>query len=202
MKAIIKREIFNYLKRPLFWLAVVIVIFGVFQQLEPYLSIHYISSTEELENDYPDIVHEGEVYEGYVPSDDEERLEIWKEKIKEELTGEFGLSSDEAEAAIGKMRGMEISDACQYLEDEYGYYNSEYVWEDAAYHKGTAEEINSYIDEKLDEHPFSYYFSRKFADFAGLFMGFAATVLLAFLFMQDMRKNTYELLHTKPVSAG
>lgn len=202
MKAIIKREIFNYLKRPLFWLAVVIVIFGVFQQLEPYLSIHYISSTEELENDYPDIVHEGEVYEGYVPSDDEERLEIWKEKIKEEMTGEFGLSSDEAEAAIGKMRGMEISDACQYLEDEYGYYNSEYVWEDAAYHKGTPEEINSYIDEKLDEYPFSYYFSRKFLDFAGLFMGFAATVLLAFLFMQDMRKNTYELLHTKPVSAG
>ena len=202
MKAIIKREIFNYLKRPLFWLAVVIVIFGVFKQLEPYLSIHYISSTEELENDYPDIVHEGEVYEGYVPSDDEERLEIWKEKIKEELTGEFGLSSDEAEAVIGKMRGMEISDAFQYLEEEYGYYNTEYVWEDAAYHKGTPEEINSYIDEKLDEYPFSYYFSRKFADFAGLFMGFAATVLLAFLFMQDMRKNTYELLHTKPVSAG
>ena len=33
-------------------------------------------------------------------------------------------------------------------------------------------------------------------------MGFTATVLLAFLFFQDMRKNTYELLHTKPVSAG
>lgn len=32
-------------------------------------------------------------------------------------------------------------------------------------------------------------------------MGFVATILLAVLFMQDMRKNTYELLHTKPVSA-
>ncbi len=30
-------------------------------------------------------------------------------------------------------------------------------------------------------------------------MGFFATVFLAFLFMQDMRKNTYELLHTKPI---
>ena len=32
-------------------------------------------------------------------------------------------------------------------------------------------------------------------------MGFTATILLAVLFMQDMRKNTYELLHTKPISA-
>lgn len=39
-------------------------------------------------------------------------------------------------------------------------------------------------------------------DFAGLFMGFFATVLLSVLFMQDTRRNTYELLHTKPVSAG
>lgn len=57
------------------------------------------------------------------------------------------------------------------------------------------------IKEELEEHPFSWYFSRKFADFAGLFMGFTATILLAVLFMQDMRKNTYELLHTKPISA-
>ena len=32
-------------------------------------------------------------------------------------------------------------------------------------------------------------------------MAFFATVLLAFLFFQDMRKNTYELLHTKPMTA-
>ena len=50
--------------------------------------------------------------------------------------------------------------------------------------------------------PISWYFSRKFADFAGLFMCFAATVLFALLFLQDMRKNTYELLHTKPISAA
>lgn len=49
MKAIIRREILNYLKRPLFWIAIVVVIFGVFQQLNPYLNIHYITSEEELE---------------------------------------------------------------------------------------------------------------------------------------------------------
>ena len=33
-------------------------------------------------------------------------------------------------------------------------------------------------------------------------MGFFATVILSVLFMQDTRKNTYELLHTKPIRAG
>ena len=33
-------------------------------------------------------------------------------------------------------------------------------------------------------------------------MGFFATVFLSVLFLQDTRRNTYELLHTKPVSAG
>lgn len=33
-------------------------------------------------------------------------------------------------------------------------------------------------------------------------MAFFATVMLSVLFVQDTRKNTYELLHTKSVSAG
>lgn len=53
----------------------------------------------------------------------------------------------------------------------------------------------------MKEHSFSYYFSRKFADFAGLYLAFFSTILLASLFYQDTRKNTYELLHTKPVRA-
>lgn len=202
MKAIIQREILNYLKRPLFWIAIVVVIFGVFQQLDPYLNIHYITSDEELKNDYPDTVLEGEIFEGYIPSNEEEHRELWEKTIQETLAAEFGMSSDEASNVIREMSGMEIKDACQYLEKQYGYYNAYYTWEDTAYHKGTMDEINSYIEDKLDEHPFSYYFSRKFADFSGLFMGFTATILLAVLFMQDMKKNTYELLHTKPISAA
>ena len=57
-------------------------------------------------------------------------------------------------------------------------------------------------DKKLETKTFSFYYSRKFADFTGLFMGFFATILLSVLFLQDTRKHTYELLHTKPISAG
>ena len=200
MTAIIKREIRNYLKRPLFWLGIMIVIFGVFQQLEPYLNIHYITSEKEIANDYPDAVPEADVYDGYIPASEAERRVGWENEIRETLTAEFGMSGREAEAVIESMSDMTVEEACRYLRDEYGYYGAINAWENSAYRKGTKEEINAYIESSLEEHPFSYYFSRKFADFTGLFMGFLATVLLAFLFMQDMRKNTYELLHTKPVS--
>ena len=62
--------------------------------------------------------------------------------------------------------------------------------------------MNAYLDKKLETKTFSFYYSRKFADFTGLFMGFFATILLSVLFLQDTRKHTYELLHTKPISAG
>lgn len=57
------------------------------------------------------------------------------------------------------------------------------------------------MDEKFSQMRYSEYFARKYTDFAGLFFVFFSSILMAFLFLQDTRKNTYELLHTKPVSA-
>ena len=42
MIAIFKREIRNYLKRPLFWVGVLLVIYGVFNATSPYLTTHYL----------------------------------------------------------------------------------------------------------------------------------------------------------------
>lgn len=71
---------------------------------------------------------------------------------------------------------------CEYLEMKYHCYNALYAYEDTELHRGTTEEINSYIKDKLKSHSFSYYFSRKFTDFLGLYMGFFAAVMLADLF--------------------
>lgn len=202
MTAIMKREIKNYLKRPWFWLGMAIVIFSVFQILEPYMNIRYLSSEQEINQNLPAAAHDGDIYEGFVPSNEEQKRAIWEESIQNALVSNFEMSEEEAEAVLDKLRGMDVKAACERLEEEYHYYGAIYAYEDAAYHLGTKEEINSYIADKTREHPFSYYFSRKFADFAGLYMAFFATVMLAVLFFQDTRKNTYELLHTKPVSAG
>lgn len=67
--------------------------------------------------------------------------------------------------------------------------------------KGELEEVNSYIENCLEEHDFTYYFGWAFTDFCSLYMGFFSTVLLAFLFIRDTKKDIYELLHTKPIRA-
>jgi len=201
MKAIMKREFKNYLKKPLFWLGVLLVLSGVYQNVKPYLMIHYVDSENELK-EVVQTAYDADVSDGYVPTNEEDRRRLWEEIIQESLVSEFQMKQKEAEAVIEEMKGMDVKKACEYLEQKYHYYNAFYSYDCTEYHKGTKEEINSYIKSKLKEQSFSYYFSKKFADFAGLFMGFFATVMLSVLFWQDMRKNTYELLHTKPVSAG
>lgn len=202
MPAISKREIKNYLKSPLFWLGVGIVIWGVYSCVSPYLGIHYLSPGETIENDYPETIHEGEIYEGYVPSTLTERRYFFEKSIRELFLENWEMTPDEAAAVIDEIRDMDIAEACGYLEQQYNYIGAIYQYRMTAYKKGTADEINSYLAQAMEKKPFSFYFSRKFADFAGLFMGLFATVMLSVLFMQDTRKHTYELLHTKPVSAG
>ncbi len=201
MWSILKREVKNYMKIPLFWMGIIIIIFMLFQNVKPYLDIHYLAEGETIVNDYPTTVHYGDVYEGYVPTGEAQRRKLWEERIGEILISEFEMDDAGAQAILDEMKTMDIMEACAYL-DRYGFCNAYYEYVNTAYLKATPEEINAFIAEKLENRTFSYYFSRKFADFAGLFMGFYATVLLSVLFLQDTRRNTYELLHTKPVSAG
>lgn len=57
MIAIFKREIRNYLKRPLFWVGVLLVIYGVFNATSPYLTTHYLTTGEEIINDQSNTWH-------------------------------------------------------------------------------------------------------------------------------------------------
>lgn len=202
MWSIMKREVKNYIRKPLLWLGIAVGVLMVFLNVSPYLNIHYLAEGETIVNDYPETYQEGDVFDGYVPTEKGLRREMWEERIREVLISEFEMDNTKAQSVIDEMKGMDdLMTACAHLKG-YGFYNAYYEYENTAYHKGTREEINSYIAGKLENRTFSYYLSRKFADFAGLFMGFFATVLLSVLFMQDTRRNTYELLHTKPVSAG
>lgn len=201
MWSILKREVKNYMKNPLLWFGIAIIVLMMFQDVSPYLNIHYLAEGETIVNDYPETYRDGDVVDGYVPTEKGLRRKMWEERIREVLISEFKMDNVGAQSVIDEMEGMDFKTACVYLEG-YGFYDAYYEYENTAYHKGTREEINSYMAEKLENRTFSHYFSRKFADFAGLFMGFFATVLLSVLFMQDTRRNTYELLHTKPVSAG
>lgn len=217
MRTVIRRVLLSYLKSPFFWAAVAIVIGGTYQTLQPYLTIHYMTAQEDegihslkseeeaASSDSAEsaqVSEEKEIFNGYIPAGAKKHRSLWEAEVRNCLQSVFGMSKEKAEEVIREMQGMKIRDACKYLEVQYGYYGAYYTWEDTSLYKGSAKEVNSYIRQRLEKHPFSWYFARKFADFAGLHMGFAATVLLAALYLQDMRKHNYELLHTKPIRAS
>ena len=202
MKTIVRCEIRKYLKNPLYWIGLVLVIFGVYQQVSPYLGIHYFTEQDiEAVAEIP--IVEGEFMQGVIPTtNDQQRREIWEQHLCEMFRTGYGMNEEETRALIDEMKDMDIGEMAGYLEENYAFLGAmrEYRFI-TRYRKGTREEVNGYLDEKLQEKSFSWYFSRKFTDFTSLFLLFFAMILLSVLFLQDMRKNTYELLHTKPIRA-
>lgn len=206
MGAIIKRELKSFMKNPVYWVGLLLVIAGVFGQLKPYLSIRYLKSDGEIHRTDGDLLTQltdGDVGEGIIPAPEEKRRENFEEWLSHSLTEDAGIASEEAAVIMKEVRKREIGEACRYLEETCGYFGAKHMYDDAfCYYQGSFEEVNAYLDEKLGERRYSWYFARKFADFGGLYLCFFASVLLAFLFMQDTRRSMYELLHTKPVRAS
>lgn len=198
MKALIKRELKNYLKNPIFWVGLVVVVIGVYQMLSPYLKIHYFQSDQEIQDIHMESPLEGGITEGYIPSSPKQQIELAGEVIRKDLIEELEVSKEDADEMISTIQNMSIPEACEYLKKNH-FNNAEYIFDDYAYHQGNMEEVNGYLDEKMEKQSFSYYFTRKFTDSGGLYMAFFSTILFAFLFLRDTKKDTYELLHTKPV---
>ncbi|HIS26875.1 MAG TPA: ABC transporter permease subunit [Candidatus Pullilachnospira intestinigallinarum] len=201
MKAVMKRAVKNYLKNPVFWIGFLIILLGVYQEVSPYLGIHWFTSDEEIRQMQVEDValNDLDVMQGYIPANEEQQKEAALQEIGQTLLEEFDMSSEEVQALLEKFGTMKIPEIISSLE-EMGYYGSLYTFEDNRYVQGTAEEVNQYMEERFAEHPYSWYVANKFADFAGLYLGFAAAILLVLLFFRDTRKDTWELLHTRPVT--
>lgn len=206
MKSIVRRELKSYLKNPLVWIALLVILVGLYRELSPYLKLHYFESEQEIASIHANHLNDADVSEGYIPSTEKQKLELWGQEIKETLMQEMGMPEERAEQAIEQIQKgkMMVKEAGRYLEEQYGYYGAEYTFyhNSVQYRRGSLEEVNGYIAGKMEQKPYTYYFAKKFVDLCGVYMGFSASVLLAFLFLWDTRKGTYELLHTKPISAA
>lgn len=204
MKAIICREFKNYMKNPLYWLGIVILVISIYSSLSEYLDIHIFSSSQEVEQLKDTRPTDADVMNGYIPTTSEEQIDIGLENIKQTFIDGYDMTEQEAENAIEdvKAQNLSVAGTIKYLEDKYQFYDGKAVFIEAEQKKATMDELNNYIETRLSEHSYAYYFAKKYVDFAGFHVVFFSTVLLAFLFIRDMKKDTYELLHTKPVSAG
>lgn len=205
MKAIIKRELKNYLKNPVLWIGLALMVFQLYQILNPYLQIHYFQTEKELQEVEPDNKSDVDIMEGYVLSTKEEQADLAYGRIKKAMVKQLDMTEEEAAVILDEMRqkNMSVNALEEELVEKYDFhskYGVKYYFETSEYHKADVKEANAYIKENLKGHTFSYYFAKKFSDFCGLFLSFFSTILLAFLFIRDTRKDTYELLHTKPMS--
>ena len=115
----------------------------------------------------------------------------------------FGFSRQEADHVMKEIQNMDVKTASEFLESQYGYYNAIYAYEDLEIHKGTAERKSIIISS--GNYPnilFPGTLPKKFTDFAGLHMAFFCNSLaIIFYLFRIHEKSTYELLHTKPVTA-
>ncbi len=203
MKVIISRETKNYLKNPLYWIGMLVIMGTVFLCLSDYLKIHWYSENEVLAKPEDVTITDTDVYYGYITVGEEEKYERGLESIKSDLMKHFDMSEKEANEIINdiRSRNMTIPETVSYMAEKYSFYDCGGVFADAENKKVTTEEVNQYMNSKLCEHPYSYYFAYKYADFAGVMISFFASILLVFLFTTDTKKETYELLHTKPIAA-
>lgn len=204
MKAIICREFKNYMKNPLYWAGIIILVVSIYSCLSGYLDIHLFSSSQEAEQLKEVSSTDADVMNGYIPTTAEEQIDIGLKNIKQIFVDSYDMSEQEAEQAIQdvKAQNLSIASTIEYLENEYQFYDGKAVFIEAEQKKATSDELNEYIESRLSEHSYAYYFTKKYVDFTGFHVAFFSGILLAFLFIRDMKKDTYELLHTKPVSAG
>ena len=127
MRSILKREVKNYMKNPLLWLGIAMGVIMVFQDVSPYLNIHYLREGETIVNDYPQNDREGDVFDGYVPTEKEVRRNIWEDCfVFHPCSGRFGsylqsacsyekweiplFRKDERIIGTGKRPYLELSD--------------------------------------------------------------------------------------------
>ena len=126
MKTIIKRSILDYLKNPVLWIGLIIIVASMYQCLSSYLQIHYIKQNEQItQNDVA--LEDADVMDGYIPtSDDKERRREWEDTIKETLMDTskngFGFSRQEADHVMKEIQNMDVKTASEFLESQYGYY--------------------------------------------------------------------------------
>ena len=69
MWSILKREVKNDLKNPLFWFGVAIGVLIIFLNVSPYLKIHYFEEGETIVDEEPETYGDRDVIHGYVPTE-------------------------------------------------------------------------------------------------------------------------------------
>ncbi|MBE5968264.1 MAG: ABC transporter permease [Lachnospiraceae bacterium] len=204
LKTIMKMELKRYLRNPIYFIGAIVVAFGVYSSVSPYLTIHYFNDDGEIPTlvEYSEI-DDADIMDGYIPASKKEQYTMGLEKIGQIMVDVFGISPAEIKELTDKLEksNMSFTEIAEYMKSNYSFYGANTYFYESKMKQANAEEANHYIETSLKKHTYSNYFSRKYADYLGVYIIFYAILIFAFLFIRDSKRDIYELLHTKPLKA-
>ena len=133
MKAIICIEFKNYMRNPLYWVGIIILVISIYSSLSGYLDVHIFSSSQEVEQLKEVSPTDADVMNGYIPTTTEEQIDIGLKNIKQTFIDSYDMTKQEAEQAIQdvKAQNLSIAGTMEYLENEYQFYDGKAVFIEA-----------------------------------------------------------------------
>ena len=117
MKAIICIEFKNYMRNPLYWVGIIILVISIYSSLSGYLDVHIFSSSQEVEQLKEVSPTDADVMNGYIPTTTEEQIDIGLKNIKQTFIDSYDMTKQEAEQAIQdvKAQNLSIAGTMEYL---------------------------------------------------------------------------------------
>lgn len=195
----LKKEIKYLLKTPIFYLGIAIVIYILISTLYPYLNLY-----KNVRDNGSNVKYgNGELISGYIPTDRSEQEKLVFNRIQESLVNDFGISEKEASESIEIIKGMDsLEDIQTYLNSQYGMTKGGIanVYEDFSGKYATKKEMKNYLAELFQNSTYTENFTFKYIDYLGVGLVYFSIIVFMLVFMRDMKKDIFSLLHTKPIS--
>jgi ABC-2 type transport system permease protein len=201
---IIKKEFLWFLKNPVYYLGALLMFIIIYSSISGYLDIHYFDEDEDILEISQNKMGDADINHGYIPSTNTEKFYRGLSILGQTLRDVLEINEDEVQQVIHKIQAEDMS-----VEQIKVFVESKYPIEDVQSYflsandvkKGTPDEVNQYIKERLEKENYSEYFGRKYSDYLGLAIVIYSVILLVFLYIYDYKKDLYELLHTKPLKS-
>jgi ABC-2 type transport system permease protein len=101
IRTILKRELANYLKNPIFYIGAVFILISVYGSVSPYLKIHYFTKESEIRTlEGATEISDSDIMDGYVPTTKEEQYQMGSNIIYDTMTKNLGMGQKDADAVV------------------------------------------------------------------------------------------------------
>lgn len=200
---VVKNEVKWLLKNPLYYIGIVIVFVSIYNNCSVYFSINYFEKDAIIE-DSNKTIGDVDFYDGYLPASEEEQYQQGLLILEDILLNEFHLDSTTVESDLQTIKDQNMTpmEIQKLMSEKYNFLNAQTSFFQAAMKKGTVDELNDYLSTCLEKENYTSYFARKYSDYLGVLIAMYSIVLLAFICINDYKKDMHELLHTKPIKSS